>query len=110
MFDPHIPMSIRLLSLFHLATPPLLVWAISRLGYDPRGWKLQTITTCIVVPINSFWHPELDINWARGLFFLEQHFIPGWVYLLLYLLVAPLLIYYPTHLFLRKLFPRCDHA
>src|ERR1700733_4149364 len=27
MFDPHLPLFIRLLSLFHLATPPLLLWA-----------------------------------------------------------------------------------
>jgi len=37
MFDPHIALSIRLLSLFHLVTPPLLLWAIWHLGYDGRG-------------------------------------------------------------------------
>ena len=42
MFDPALPLTIRLLSLFHVATPPLLLWAIWRLGYNPRGWKLQS--------------------------------------------------------------------
>jgi hypothetical protein len=32
MFDPNVPLFIRLLSLFHAATPPLLLWAIWRLG------------------------------------------------------------------------------
>jgi hypothetical protein len=100
MFDPHLSIVIRLLSLFHVVTPPLLLWAIWRLGYDPRGWKLQTITAWIVVPINYFWRPEQDVNWARGPFFHEQHFMPGWAYLLGYLLVVPLCIYLPTHLFL----------
>jgi hypothetical protein len=97
MFDQHLPVLIRVLSLFHVATPPLLLWAIWCLGYDPRGWKLQTLTAWIVVPINYFWHPELDVNWARGLFFRDQHVMPGWLWLLGYLLVVPLGIYLPTH-------------
>jgi hypothetical protein len=100
MFDPHIPLSIRLLSLFHVVTPPLLLWAIIRLGYDGRGWKYQTLTAWIVVPINYFWRPEYDVNWARGPFFREQHVVPGLTYLLAYLIVVPVSIYYPTHRFL----------
>jgi hypothetical protein len=100
MFDPHIPLSIRLLSLFHVVTPPLLLWAIIRLGYDGRGWKFQTLTAWIVVPINYFWRPEYDVNWARGPFFREQHVVPGLTYLLAYLIVVPVSIYYPTHRFL----------
>ena len=78
MFDPGLPLIVRLLSLFHVVTPPLLVWAIWRLGYDRRGWKLQTLMAWIVVPINYFWRPEQDVNWARGPFFHEQHVMPGW--------------------------------
>jgi hypothetical protein len=100
MFDPHIPLSIRLLSLFHVVTPPLLLWAIIRLGYDGRGWKYQTLTAWIVVPINYFWRPEYDVNWARGPFFREQHVVPGLTYLLAYLIFVPVSIYYPTHRFL----------
>jgi hypothetical protein len=100
MFDPHVPLPIRLLSLFHVVTPPVLLWAIRRLGYDRRGWKLQTLTAWIVVPINYLWHPQYDVNWARGPFFREQHFVPGPVYLLFYLIIVPVVIYYPTHLFL----------
>ena len=98
MFDPHFPLFVRLLSLFHVLAPPLLLWAIWRLGYDPRGWKLQTLTCWIVVPINYFWRPEHDVNWARGLFFTAQHRIPGPLYLIGYLLVVPAMIYYPTHI------------
>jgi hypothetical protein len=112
MFDPRLPLLVRLLSLFHVATPPLLGWAIWRLGYDRRGWKLQTLTAWIVIPINYFWRPEFDVNWARGLFFHEQHAMPGWMYLLGYLVVAPLCIYLPTHLFLDRMtrhWSRKDH-
>jgi hypothetical protein len=98
MFDPHVALFIRLLSLFHVLVPPLLLWAIWRLGYDQRGWKYQALTTCVVVPINYFWRPQFDINWARGLFGREQHVMPGPAYLVGYLMVVPLLVYWPTHL------------
>jgi hypothetical protein len=100
MFDWHVPLAIRMLSLFHLITPPLLLWAIWRLGYDNRGWKYQTLTTWVVVPINYFWRPQFDVNWARGPFFREQHAMPGFLYLLIYLVVVPTAVYYPTHRFL----------
>jgi hypothetical protein len=101
MFDSHLPLFVRLLGLFHIVVPPMLLWAIWRLGYDERGWKYQTLTTWIVVPINYFWRPDFDVNWARGPFFREQHFVPGIVYLVAYLVVVPLVVYWPTHLILR---------
>ena len=102
MFDAHIPLPVRLLSLFHVVMVPLLLWAIARLGYDERGWKLQTLTAWIVVPINFLWRPEMDVNWARGPFFHEQHAVPGWLYLAGYLIVVPLVVYWPTHMLLRR--------
>ncbi|HZE26052.1 MAG TPA: hypothetical protein VE083_01640 [Terriglobales bacterium] len=100
MFDPALPPFVRLLGLFHLVTPLLLLWAIWRLGYDKRGWKVQTLACWILVPINYFWRPEHDVNWARGPFFREQHVMPGLLYLVGYLVVVPLVVYYPTHLVL----------
>ncbi|HVO63257.1 MAG TPA: hypothetical protein VMT53_20185, partial [Terriglobales bacterium] len=76
-------------------------WGIWRLGYDARGWKLATLMTWIVVPINYLWRPQYNINWARGLFMREQHVVPGPVYLIAYLVVVPVAVYYPTHLVLR---------
>jgi hypothetical protein len=106
MFDPQVPLPMRLLSLFHLVTPPLLLWAIHRLGYDQRGWKCQTLTAWIVVPINYLWRPQYDVNWARGFFFRDQHAVPGLVYLLAYLVLVPALVYYPTHRVLLFCFTR----
>jgi hypothetical protein len=101
MFDPHLPLLVRALSLFHVVTPVLLLWAIWRLGYDARGWKLQTLTCWILVPINYFWRPEHNVNWARGIFFVQQKTVPGWLYLLAYLVLVPGVVYYPTHLLLK---------
>ncbi len=108
MFDAQVVVAIRLLSLFHVVVPPLLLWAIWRLGYDSRGWKCATITAWIVVPINYFWRPECDVNWARGPFLREQHAVPGLVYLLAYLIIVPAAVYHPTHRFLLWLSHRWD--
>jgi hypothetical protein len=101
MFDPAIPLLVRLLGLYHLLVPLLLLWAVRRLGYDGHAWKWQTATAWVLVPINYFWRPEYNVNWARGLGH-EQHLMPGWLYLLGYLIVVPLAVYWPTHLVLSR--------
>ena len=44
MFDPKISLFVRLLGLYHLVVPPLLLWAVHRLGYDPEALRWQTFT------------------------------------------------------------------
>lgn len=100
MFDPKIRLFVRLLGLYHLVVPPLLLWAVRRLGYDPEAFRWQTITMWILVLISHFWRPEYNLNWARGLGH-EQHLVSHWVYLAGYLIVVPLVVYWPTHLALR---------
>lgn len=96
MFEPTIPLPVRLLGLYHLAVPVLLLWVVRRLGYDQNALKYQIITTWVVVPINYFWRPEYNVNFARGIGH-EQQLMPGWLYLLGYLVVVPLAVYWPTH-------------
>ena len=95
MFDPTISLWIRLLGLYHFVVPVLLLWAVRRLGYDTNAWKWQTATTCIVIPINYFWRPQFNVNWARGIGH-EQHVMPGWLYVIGYLIVAAVVVYWPT--------------
>src|SRR5579864_8427271 len=101
MFDPAIPLLVRLLGLYHLAVPPLLLWLVYRLGYDPSAWKWATVEMLIVVPINFLWRAQYNVNFARGLGH-EQHLMPSWLYLIGYLVVAPLLVYWPTQLLLLR--------
>jgi hypothetical protein len=101
MFNDSLPLSLRLLGLFHVVTPPLLLWGVRRLGYDKRGWQLQTLMTWVVLPINYFWRPQYDVNWARGPQGYEQHVAPGLLYLLAILILIPTMVYWPTHLLLR---------
>ena len=41
MWDPRWPLFTRLLSLYHVVLPVVLVLGLRRIGYDRRGWLLQ---------------------------------------------------------------------
>ena len=98
MFNLAIPIHIRLFSLFHVFTPPLLIWGVLRLGYHPRGLLLQTVLTCFVLPLSLLVSsPEWNINWVWGPFGKPQTLVHPWVYLLLCMIFYPAIIYLPTH-------------
>jgi len=104
MFDPTLPLPIRLLSLFHVAMPVLLLWGIRRLGYDPRGWVLQTLFAWLLLPVCFLFGPGKNLNWTWGPFDTPQHVLSSEAYLAVCLIGYPLLLYWPTHLVLRRLF------
>src|SRR5262249_32447279 len=54
MFDPTIPLPIRLFGLYHFVVPVLLLWAVCLLGYDRRALELQAATSSILVPTCYF--------------------------------------------------------
>ena len=105
MWSASIPLGIRLLSLFHAAAPPLLIWGLRRQGYDRRALKLQLATAWLWLPLCWFTTaPTQDINWVYGPFDRVQTRIPAGTYLLLCMAAYPLLLYLPSHLALRRLF------
>ncbi len=98
MFNPEIPVHIRVLSLFHVFVPAILVWAVLRLGYDRRGVWLQTGIAWIILPLTFILSaPERNINWVWGPFGSTQSLLDEKIYLLLCMLLYPALVYLPTH-------------
>jgi hypothetical protein len=106
MFTATVPLPVRLLSLFHIWFPLLLLWMVHRLGYDERALLTQTVLAWVVLPV-TYWvtDPSENINWVRGLRGEPQKRMPGWLYLALLMVVIPLLVYLPMHLVLKKLMP-----
>ena len=103
MFDAAKPLYLRLFSLFHVAMPPLLLWAVKRLGYDRRGWLLQTALTFVLLP--ATWlivAPDRNINWVWKPFGKPQELLSPPMYLLALCFLYPLLLYLPTHLVLSR--------
>lgn len=65
MWDPVYPLFTRLLSLYHLGWPVIVVGLVLRYGLDRRGWALQTaIAAAAVVVCRLFTPPAENINFA----------------------------------------------
>ena len=106
MFDPKIRRSIRAISLFHLWLPPLLMWTVSRLGYDRRALPAQTLATwALLVTTYHVTEPGDDINWVYGLSGSPQHRINPTIYLLLVMAVYPIAFHWPAHVAFTRIFP-----
>lgn len=102
MFSGEIPLFVRGLSLFHTFLPVVLIYALVRLGYDQRAVLAQTLLVWVVLPISYLVSgPARNINWVYGLIDIPQTWLPGWIYLLLVMLVYFLLIIGPTHMVLK---------
>jgi hypothetical protein len=110
MFVEATPLHVRLLSLFHVATPMILIWGLRRYGYDGRAFWMQSIAAWIVLPIGYLFGPDQNLNWVWGPFDRPQRVVPPLVYLGACLVLYPALIYFPSHWALSKLFVRKEKA
>ena len=116
MFDPHIPLFTRALSLFHGWLPILLVWLLFRLGYDKRAlWAWTALATGLVLVCYFFTPPAgahladpnipVNLNYVYGFDDQQpQHWINQNLYVVLLLVGLWLAAFLPTHLLLRKYF------
>jgi hypothetical protein len=106
--DAKIPLYIKLLSVgMHVGAPPLLIWAVRKLGYDRRGLLLQVATVCVLLPICWMgWDASLNLNWVYRPFGKEQKWMPPVLYLLVCIVGYTALLFLPTHLALNRLFGR----
>lgn len=104
MFETDKPLYLRALSLFHIFLPVLLLWLVSRLGYDSNALITQACLAWVVLPL-TYWltNPAENINWVHGPFGKKQTCLPPLLYLLLLVLVFPLLVYFPAHLLLQAI-------
>ncbi|HEX4385843.1 MAG TPA: hypothetical protein VH083_22955 [Myxococcales bacterium] len=101
LFDSSFPLAVRLLSLFHVVLPVLLVLSLRRMGYDRRGFLLQCAIALAVLGVSLLPGSQANLNfvfqtpWGRALG--PLHFA---------IVAASLmgLVYLPTHLVLRACF------
>lgn len=104
MFDPNKPRYLRGLSLFHVVLPAVVVLLVARLGYDPTALIVQTVVSCIVLPLTyAVTDPRDNINWVFGLWGKSKRKRVGYLFPLM--LAFPICIYLPTHALLQWLFP-----
>lgn len=116
MFDSTRPLFLRGLSLFHGWLPFLLVFLVSRLGYEARAIKTWTLSAWSLCLVAFFALPPAgatladpstprNINYVFGLDDAKpQEWMPSGVYLVVWMIALLTLAYVPTHLALRQWF------
>ncbi len=116
MLDASIPPFLRALSSFHGWLPFVLLWLLSRLGYDRRAFRLQCAAAVIVLlvsylfappPPPSASHPSwaVNLNYVYGLD--DKHpqtFMAPRLWLGFMMAFHVVAIYLPTHLVFRRVF------
>jgi len=110
MWDVRFPLGVRLLSLFHVVWPILLVWALARVKYDRRALPLQTAFAVVVLGLSRCLPLEANLNFAWRDPFLHRSLGPAWLHLVVTASVLFICIYWPTHWILDRLFPAANVA
>ncbi len=104
LFDGHYPLWVRLLSLFHVLMPPLLLWSLHHVGYDRRGFVLQSAITVSALIGSRFTAPAKNVNFAFTDPFFHRAWGPAPVHVAVSVLFMAIVVYFPTHLLLKRLF------
>jgi hypothetical protein len=116
MFDPHLSIFTRGLSLFHGWLPLLLLWLLSRVGYDERALIPWGALATVLVLVCYFFTPAagahpadpntpININNIYGFNNARpQTWINENLYVALWIGALWFLVFLPTHLILRKIF------
>ncbi len=104
MWEERWPLYLRLLSLFHLAWPPLLLWALRRTGYDRRALLVHTALSVPLFAASWMLGREWDVNNVVTDPVSHRTWGPPAVHVTAMLAGLFLLIALPTHLVLRRVY------
>ncbi|MBM3801647.1 MAG: hypothetical protein FJW26_04960 [Acidimicrobiia bacterium] len=102
LWDAHFPLAVRLLTLFHLVWPVLLIWALRRVGYDRRALQWQTAFAVAVLVVSRCVQPEANLNFAWRDPFLHKALGPAWLHLSLVAAALVGCVYWPSHWVLKR--------
>lgn len=105
MWDTHHALWVRLLSLFHVVWPVLLLCAIAKTGYDRRGFILQAAIAAAAMIASRFASAAVNINYAFRDPVLHRAWGPAPVHVALMWVGLVIVIYAPTHFVLTRMFP-----
>ncbi len=105
MWDPQFPLFTRLLSLYHVFWPVLVVACVAKVGYDRRAWLLQVgIAAAAMVAARWVSPPELNVNFAFRDPFFGFELGPGPLHIATTLAVLAVVVYGLTHAILSRAF------
>jgi hypothetical protein len=99
MFDAELPLYLRLLSLYHMMLPVVMIFLLYRLGYDRRALVAQTMLIWVILPVTYLvTSPADNVNLVFGLGKEPQTALHPLLYLSLEMILLPVVICLPVHL------------
>jgi hypothetical protein len=105
LWDASKPLWVRLLSLFHIALPILLVVLCARIGYDRRALALQSAITVGLLAISRCMSPAQNLNYAFIDPILHRTLGPAPLHLAIIFACTVMFFYLPAHIFLSWKYP-----
>jgi hypothetical protein len=105
MWDPKYRLWVRLLSLFHLVLPVLLLWALRRAGYDRRALILQSALGLVLIAAARILGPDANVNFAWRDPFFHRSWGPAPLHVAVIFGGLLAIVYGPTHAALSRLYP-----
>ena len=97
MWDTRFPLWVRLLSMFHVALPLVLVAALRITGYDPRALRLQCWIAGTLLVVSRLLGPGRNLNYTFSDPVFHRTFGPAPIHLALIFAALVGVIYWPTH-------------
>lgn len=110
MWDPRWPLVTRLMSLHHVVLPVLLVTTLRRVGYDRRGYLLQSAIAVAGVAAGRLFGPVANINGAFADPILKRTWGGAATHVAVVAGFLVLVAYPLTHLLLMRLCPPPGHS
>jgi len=102
MFDAGAPLPLRLLSLFHIALPVVILLGLRRTGYDRRAlWAQSALAACVLAASRLFTNGK-NLNFVLTDPVWKRTFGPPPLHVAVILVVMVAALYVPTHLVLRR--------
>lgn len=105
MWDPQYPLFARLLSLYHVALPLTLFWALRQVGYDPRGYGLQCLIAIVGIALGRLFPAAMNLNGAYADPILNKTWGGPAVQILVVAGFLVAVVYPLTHLILSRVLP-----
>lgn len=103
MWEARYPLFTRALSLYHLGWPILLVALLRKIGYDRRGWRLQSAVALVVLPASRLLTaPEENVNFVFRAPFFDRQLGPPALHLAIVAAATCFGLYGLTHLALAR--------
>lgn len=106
LLDSHVALWVRFLSFYHVFAPIVAIYAVQKLGYDRRGFRLQIAIAVVALVIGRLCGPAQNLNFAFVDPVFHRSFGPAPLHLLVMLAGITVLVYAPAHLLCLRFLPQ----